>query len=879
MTIIGRVEYIADIDGKKLPAAARKIGRAAGDELGKGVEDRLDSRFDHILSAIGKDVAARMREHGRVSGLNFSNALERSVQSKLGGLEAKIADVFSSPDGLDDFIKGFDDAGDGIDRMRVDLNALRDAGSLSDWQFSKLANSVNKYSAELDVAKARTIDARFAQSDMILTATKLNRALDELANDKLVAANNATMENFQFNRALDEQYQKVIRSMEERQQALDDEDDALIRAHETNKKVTTSSDRVTRSLGDQTTGWKNLSANTRQWILIGAAIAASAEEIAVLGSAAGSSLTVLAGALGASAIAGGTAIAAFQGMTGDLSELNEVVRPAAEALQGFTAQFGILQDAIQSAAMDQAAGAFESLRVTVEALEPAFVLVADAVGRVIDMFAASIAPGTEGFQNIYDLIAASAPIFETLAGAAFTFGTALGDIFVAAAPFVQIFATYLQDLANRFLEWTNSIEGQTALADWFGNGITIMQAIEPLIGAVADALNALVTPETVAMTVAFLESMTEFIPILGEILGVIGELDLLNVFAELLLAVGEALMPLMPAFRELAASLSDTLFYAISALAEPLQTLMISLGPLLPILAQLVGAFIAMAIEAIVPLVDAMSTDLIPELTRLFDAIIPLLPSLVQLSTVIGMALAQALIAVMPILIPLIDLVVLFFQALEPLIPVITLLVQSALGPLVAIIQVVSGVIGVMISIITAVLKPITDMARDIFEATDAFDGINEMVNDSISFFSDWGDSVSAIIGNVIDAIDNALGWFADLFSAGANAPSAAPSSGSRSGNGSGFAAGGIAAYAAHRLTGEAGREAIVPLQRPLAAVDPSVRTLAAFAQGKLGQMGMGGGGKSVTFAEGAIIVQTVSPDGRLIAEAVVDRIAADADI
>jgi phage-related protein len=49
------------------------------------------------------------------------------------------------------------------------------------------------------------------------------------------------------------------------------------------------------------------------------------------------------------------------------------------------------------------------------------------------------------------------------------------------------------------------------------------------------------------------------------------------------------------------------------------------------------------------------------------------------------------------------------------------------------------------------------------------------------------------------------------------------------------MAYGGMANFAQHIQAGEAGREAIVPLDRPLGQVDPAVRLLSAFAQGKLG--------------------------------------------
>lgn len=73
-----------------------------------------------------------------------------------------------------------------------------------------------------------------------------------------------------------------------------------------------------------------------------------------------------------------------------------------------------------------------------------------------------------------------------------------------------------------------------------------------------------------------------------------------------------------------------------------------------------------------------------------------------------------------------------------------------------------------------------------------------------------------------------------------------------------GYAAGGML-YGPRDITaGEAGTEAIVPMNRPLSQVDPSVRWLSAIAQGlapvPMAAGGMVGGGTSVTFAEGSVV-------------------------
>jgi acyl-coenzyme A thioesterase PaaI-like protein len=91
-----------------------------------------------------------------------------------------------------------------------------------------------------------------------------------------------------------------------------------------------------------------------------------------------------------------------------------------------------------------------------------------------------------------------------------------------------------------------------------------------------------------------------------------------------------------------------------------------------------------------------------------------------------------------------------------------------------------------------------------------------------------------------------------------------------------GFARGGIVLGPVTATVGESGAEAIVPLNRPLSQVDPSVRVLSAIAQGKMPGFSAGGvvtnAGRTVTVAPGAIVVQTQVENPRRVAEAVLDR-------
>jgi hypothetical protein len=91
-------------------------------------------------------------------------------------------------------------------------------------------------------------------------------------------------------------------------------------------------------------------------------------------------------------------------------------------------------------------------------------------------------------------------------------------------------------------------------------------------------------------------------------------------------------------------------------------------------------------------------------------------------------------------------------------------------------------------------------------------------------------------------------------------------------------AAGGIATSPTYGLYGEAGPEAIVPLSRPLSQVDPAVRMLSAFAQGKLKfPAAVGGTGKTIDV--GGITINTPTEDPRAVASEVVAHMAAAAYI
>lgn len=632
-------------------------------------------------------------------------------------------------------------------------------------------------------------------------------------------------------------------------------------------RLSDSLDRNSDSVDRNSSSWKELPHGLRQFLTYTAIFAAMGDEIAVLGSAAASSLTTVAGAFGAFGVGVGTTIAAFQNLNGEISELPEAVQPAAESFQALGDAFDILQDRIQIAALDNAVGAFDSLKATIDGLAPSFEVVGEAVGRVIDSFATSIAPGTQAFANLTTLIEASAPIFETLSTAAMTFGTALGNIFVASIPFVEQFASWLNTIATEFLNWTSSIEGQQTLQEWFQAGVDIMSALGPLVSAVAQALADLVTPETVAMTVEFINILTTFTPILGQILGVIGDLNILNIFAQLLLVIGQALEPVIPLLSETAALIGATLIEAILQLSPVLTELVVALAPVLASITQLAAdLLIALlpAITALTPLFEPLAQVIL----AVVDAITPWIPLIAEL-------VVQLINGLIPILMPLIELLLTLFDAFNPLVPVIVLLMQMALAPLMIVLEGVLPLVGKLIELVIKLstpflelIAPIMNVGTELGKTSGAFDVMSDATETAIDTIVGWADAAIGAIDNLIGWIDDAIDGFLSLFGLSSKAPSK-PGGG---GGGGGFAAGGVVSGAKYRLTGEAGPEAIVPLNRPLAMIDPSVRDLAAYAQGRGGSGG--GASKIVNVEPGAIQVVSAAPAYQ-VGEAVLDRLVA----
>lgn len=425
---------------------------------------------------------------------------------------------------------------------------------------------------------------------------------------------------------------------------------------------------------------------------------------------------------------------------------------------------------------------------------------------------------------------------------------------------LQIFG----DLAARFREWVNSGPGMATLNAFFDQGLVIMQALLPLVGAVGTALGVLVTPELVNQLVTLLGGLTLFVPILGQVLGLVSQLNILGIISALLTAIGDALTPVMPQLQELATVLGEALIVAIQglsplmgAIVQVVASLIPVVVALLPVVADLIaelGGELAKVLIDLAPVILDVANELIPLIPMIADALIPIIQSLaVNLGPIIAL--------MGTILPPILALVV---TLIRPMVSIFTLLAESVLPKVNSIMQFTTDSIKALKPVVDAV----TDVIRGIVGPFETF--INKLRDGS-----SWADAMGAAIESAANFIKTAV---SRIKTALGSIKWPTPPSWVTNGISKlpGFATGGLVTGPTRALIGEAGPEMVVPLARPLSQVDPAVRDVAAFAQGKMPAMASGGiGGGNIE--AGAITVVTPYANPELVAEAVMDALALQA--
>jgi phage-related protein len=552
--------------------------------------------------------------------------------------------------------------------------------------------------------------------------------------------------------------------------------------------------------------WRRLSGNTRQWILIIGAVALAMGQLSVLGSALTGTLIALGTAfagLAAGAVVLGTA---FFGLYKEGANLSDGAIASKEAFSALGDTFSALQDVITNAVFENMAGSIARLNEGVKALTPAIEAFAAIAGenlaRIFDALASP--KGIENFQKLLD---GFGPIFTSLTTAVITFGEGLANVMIAALPTAQLFSQAIADAGAAFATWTASAEGQARLAEFFQTAQTIMPPLVDLFVAAGQALSSLVPPQTIAMTVGFLDSLAGFMPALSGILLALANTNVLGVFAEALNVIGQALEPLMgplqnlgtaigtflmgaitaltpllnalgaalvpiaTGFTNLLTAVGPSLFTAVQALSGLLQPLIAAIGVLAgSLLEALAPAFvliftvIGQLASALTPLITTLVGMLMPVFLQIVDAIGQVVTAIAPLITELIGALMPAILQIVDAFIPLIDVILeTVATVIPPLIEIITMLIDTIM-PLMPVIGQVASLIGAVlaaaIQVVTPILNVLIGIIRILFSVlTPIITVIIGVVQAIVQFIVQTG-----ILQGVITALTTVVNFLGDVF-------------------------------------------------------------------------------------------------------------------
>lgn len=588
--------------------------------------------------------------------------------------------------------------------------------------------------------------------------------------------------------------------------------------------------------------WKRLPHGFRQAVFWTSLVISAMSSLSVLTSALGGTLisliTILLG-LGAAA---GIAVVGFMGLFGEGEKLSDGAKESKKAFEDLGEALHGLQEGITNAMFDNMA---DSIRGLTDDLLPALTddlnslagVVGDSIGRIFEGLSSP-----ESIETFQALLQGFEPIIEDMTTAIMGFSDAFADIIVASLPTAQSFADAIADVATQFSEWTSSQDGRDRIAEFFETAERIMPKVVELVVGLADALSGLVTEESIGGFETFIDSIVNFLPVLSDVVQVIGNLNIFGILAAAIDTVFQALEPLMPILLTFSENLGGALIEAIEILAPAFGDLGEALKPI---------------VESLTILVEAI----LPGLTIVLESVVEFITGFVEalVGAEEGSKEYKEGVEVMG-------------QVVETVFTILGGIIASIMDATIGILKVVADLLRGDFSkafddMYAFVAKIFENFGVDIEDVIQWFEDLLKTVEDVLG---DIGRTFDDIFGNIGDWfsdlggwITDAINWFGNLIGAANNAESA---SAAGSGGGGGrpaipTAAGALVFGAQRRLIGEAGPEAVVPLRRPLSQVDPSVRALSAIAQGMpMAAGGIGGAGRIVNIAEGAIQINAPDP-------------------
>lgn len=320
-------------------------------------------------------------------------------------------------------------------------------------------------------------------------------------------------------------------------------------------------------------------------------------------------------------------------------------------------------------------------------------------------------------------------------------GSALGGVFEASGASGTAFLNNLVIITSAIADMVNSVEGQTALKDFFAAcaevsaqlGDVLKSALLPVLGEIIAQVAPLIAQlaDGLAPVIkALAPTVMVLVDCLARMLGPIIS-ALAPIVLQLANALGAALVPILP-------PLTDALISVINAVAPLLGII----GQLTPILVVIAEAALGL-VQALTPVIGMIANGLTPIFQRLIpvimqivqiigtvligviNALAPLFPPLITAVGAVVDAFGQGLLTVLQALAPVwplvIDALVQILAAVLPLVPVIAqfaaqLITQLApilpvlVTAFLSVIQAILPLLPVLVQLITALLPPLLSL-------------------------------------------------------------------------------------------------------------------------------------------------------------------------
>lgn len=164
---IGRVDFTARIDGTRTPRDAENIGRKAGASASDGYDETWSKGFRETLTKSGQASYDRWRKSGKKDGSVYSQEMDKTMQAFLRKASKDVTSLQFKRGFMDEFSKGFKDAGYAAEDMQQKIIELRRQNKISEAQFQSGKRTVD------DWAKSQ-YEAGVASNDHRDALAKLN---------------------------------------------------------------------------------------------------------------------------------------------------------------------------------------------------------------------------------------------------------------------------------------------------------------------------------------------------------------------------------------------------------------------------------------------------------------------------------------------------------------------------------------------------------------------------------------------------------------------------------------------------------------------------------------------------------------------------------